>query len=151
MPRGCPNSSLEERFLKRILIQDNGCHLWMGGLTSNGYGQLLKKTYGTGFAHQWACHHWNASPLPIEKGHCIKHSCDERHCVNPAHLSYGTVQENIQEMVERNPNAMGRVTPTEEELTLLRQMIAAGIPRREMARKISHGRHWIDRVTRDYL
>jgi hypothetical protein len=82
---------------------------------------------------------------------CIKHSCDTRLCVNPEHLSYGTVQENIQEMVERNPNAMGRIAPTEKELELLRQMIIDEVPRREMARRVGHGRHWIDRVVRDGL
>jgi hypothetical protein len=72
-------------------------------------------------------------------------------CVNPAHLSYGTLQENIQEMVQRNPTAMGRVPPTEQELALLRQMIAENTPRREMARRLNHGRHWVDRIRRDYF
>ena len=150
MPRGCPVASLEERFLKRTVISGE-CRLWMGGLTTNGYGQLKPHIWGTGYAHQWACHHWNKSPLPIEPGMCVKHSCDEHQCVNPAHLSYGTLQENIQEMVERNPKAMGRVAPTEGELELLRQMIIEEVPRREMMRRIGHSRSWIDRVIRDGL
>ena len=151
MPRGCPDKSLEERFLQRVLINDDGCHLWIGGLTTNGYGQLLPKIWKTGYAHQWACHHWNKSPLPVEPGMCIKHSCDIKQCVNPAHLTYGTLQENIQEMAERNPKAMGRVAPTEGELQLLRQMIIEEVPRREMMRRVGHSRHWIDRVIRDGL
>jgi len=151
MPIDC--SLLEERFLKRCESQGNDgeCWIWTGGPTTNGYGQLLPRIWGTGYAHQWACHNWNKSPLPVEKGMCIKHSCDNRLCVNPAHLSYGTLQENIQEMIERNPNAMGRVAPTDAELTMLRQMIVDNLPRREMMRRIGHSRHWIDRVTRDYL
>ena len=125
--------------------------IWTGGEYPNGYGEVLKKTYGTHYAHQWACHHWNGSPLPVEEGMCVKHSCDEHLCVNPAHLSYGTVQENIQEMVERHPKAMGRVPPTDAELTLLRQMIVDDVPRREMMRRIGHSRHWIDRIVRDYI
>jgi hypothetical protein len=82
---------------------------------------------------------------------CIKHSCDTKQCVNPAHLTYGTLQENIQEMVDRNPAAMGRITPTETELELLRQMIIEEVPRREMARRVNHSRHWIDRVIHDGL
>jgi hypothetical protein len=149
MPTGKPNTSPEERFLKRC-INDGDCILWNGGKYTNGYGQVKKETYGTTYAHQWACHFWNGSPLPIEKGMCIKHSCDNRLCVNPEHLSYGTLQENIQEMVERNPNAMGRIAPTDEELILLRQLVSSDTPRREMARILNHGRHWIDRVRRDY-
>ena len=150
MPRGCPAASLEERFMKKCLI-DGDCWLWVGNKYLNEYGQLLKGVWGTGYAHQWACHHWNDSPLPVPQGYCIKHSCDRRGCVNPAHLSYGTVQENIQEMVERNPNAMGRKAPTQEEVLHLRQMLKENIPRREMERKIGHSRSWIDRIIRDYI
>jgi len=81
---------------------------------------------------------------------CVKHSCDNRWCVNPEHLSYGTLQENIQEMEQRNPTAMGRIPPTETELELLRQMIIDEVPRREMMRRIGHSRGWIDRIVRDY-
>jgi len=149
MPRGCPEASLEERFLKKC-VEDGECWRWTGNMYLNGYGQLLKKVWGTGFAHQWSCHNWNGSPLPVERGMCIKHSCDNRWCMNPEHLSYGTLQENIQDMVERNPTAMGRVPPTEQELILLRQMVSDNTTRREMARRIGHGRHWIRRIRRDY-
>ena len=150
MLTGYPVASLEERFLKKCTLEGD-CWLWTGGATTNGYGQLLPRVWETGYAHQWACHHWNGSPLPVEKGMCVKHSCDKRLCVNPAHLSYGTLQENIQEMVERHPRAMGRVAPTDAELALLQQMIVDDIPRREMARRLGHARAWIDRITRDYL
>jgi len=150
MPRGCPNASLEERFAKRTNRTDT-CWLWTGNKYSNGYGQLLPRVWGTGYTHQWASHHWNDTPLPIPNGMCIKHSCDTRLCVNPAHLTYGTVQENIQEMVERNPLAMGRIAPTEEELELLKEMIMAETPRREMMRRIGHSRAWIDRIVEEYI
>jgi len=77
MPRGCPEASLEERFLKKC-VEDGECWRWTGNMYLNGYGQLLKKVWGTGFAHQWSCHNWNGSPLPVERGMCIKHYCDNR-------------------------------------------------------------------------
>ena len=141
----------EEQFLNKTIIQDNGCWIWSGGLTTSGYGQLKKHIWGTYYAHQWACNHWNKSPLPIAKGYCIKHSCDVKRCVNPDHLSYGTVQENIQEMIDRNPDAMGRKTPSESEIELLRQMIIDEVPKREMMRRIGYSRSWINRVIRDYF
>jgi hypothetical protein len=150
MPRGCPIASLEQRFLIKCEKQ-NDCWFWTGNKFLNGYGQLVKSFWGTAYAHQWSCHHWNNSPLPIPKGFCIKHSCDNKQCVNPEHLSYGSLQENIQEMYERNPNSMNRTAPSEQELELLRQMIVEEVPRREMARRINHSRHWIDRVVRDCL
>jgi hypothetical protein len=150
MPRGCPIASLEERFLKKC-VEDGDCWRWTANTYLNGYGQLLPRVWGTGYAHQWACHQWNDSPLPVEKDMCVKHSCDNRWCVNPAHLSYGTLAENREEMYERNPTALGRILPTEQELAQLRQMIAENTPRREMMRKIGHSRGWIDRVRRDYF
>jgi hypothetical protein len=149
MPRGCPVESLEDRFLKKCVIEGD-CWKWTGGKYLNGYGQLKSHVWKTGLAHQWSCHNWNGSPLPVDKGMCVKHSCDNRWCVNPEHLSYGTLQENIQEMEQRNPTAMGRIPPTETELELLRQMIIDEVPRREMMRRIGHSRGWIDRVVRDY-
>lgn len=150
MPTGCPSACLEERFSKRT-VPDGDCVRWTGGSYTSGYGQLLKHIWGTSYAHQWACHTWNGSPLPVPKGYCIKHSCDNKWCVKPEHLTYGTLQENIQEMLERNPNAMGQIAPTEQELELLKQMIVDDTPRREMARRIGHSRHWIDRVVKDYI
>jgi hypothetical protein len=157
MPRGIPIAPLEERFLQRVVIQPcknpelGNCHLWIGGLYKNGYGEVKKGTYGTHMAHQWACHHWNGSPLPVAKGMCIKHSCDNRECVNPAHLSYGTLRDNVCEMRERNQTAFNKTIPTDEELALLKQMMTDGTPRREMARRLNHARTWVDRVARDYL
>jgi hypothetical protein len=156
MPRGKPNSTIEERFIKRTYETPcpiegmDHCWIWGGGEMLNGYGQLTAVTYGTRYAHQWACHQWNGSPLPIEKGMCVKHRCDVKLCVNPAHLEYGTLKENIQEMLERNPAAMGRIAPTEAELALLRQMLSENTGRKEMARRLGHARTWMDRIIRDY-
>jgi len=150
MPRGIPVASLEERFLERFTIEDNNCWVWNSSIGSSGYGQLLKRVWGTCYAHQWASHHWNKTPLPIQRGYCVKHSCDNRLCVNPQHLSYGTLQENIQEMIDRNPDALNRCIPTDEQLELLQLMISLQTPKREMARLIGHSRHWITRVCKDY-
>jgi hypothetical protein len=101
MPRGTPNSTLEERFLKRVILTPcvtrpdlEPCHIWQGGVYGRGYGEVLKKTYGTHFAHQWASHHWNGSPLPVEKGMEVSHHCDTRLCVNPKHLIYQPKETN---------------------------------------------------------
>jgi predicted XRE-type DNA-binding protein len=43
----------------------------------------------------------------IPDGHMILHSCDNPRCINPAHLSAGTVQENNQQRDERGRQAKG--------------------------------------------
>lgn len=164
MPRGKPVSTIEDRFLRKCVPEQRvegmtECWIWVGCKSShkdkdgnsNPYAEVTRQTYGTSMGHQWSCHNWNGSPLPIEKGMCIKHACDIKLCVNPEHLSYGTLQENIKEMEERNPTAMGRIPPTDAELTLLREMVQNDVPRREMARRIGHSRHWVDRIKREYF
>ena len=126
------------------------CWIWKGGIMLNGYGQLKQITYGTRYAHQWACSYWNKSPLPVEKGHCVKHKCDVRLCVNPEHLEYGTLKENIKEMIERNPKACGKKEPTEDEIELLKEMIAENVPRRQMSKQLGHSRNWLDRIKKEY-
>lgn len=157
MPTGKPNSTPEERFLSRIDFvpckypELGECHMWIGGQTSNGYAQVKKISYQTVFGHQYACHRWNNSPLPVEKGMEVSHRCDTKLCVNPAHLVYQTKLENMMDMYERNPTAFGRKPPTEEELEILRQCITDKTPRRETARLVAHDRDWVDRIVRDYL
>jgi len=44
---------------------------------------------------------------PIPTGAMILHSCDNRMCVNPAHLSVGNHKQNMREMKERLRGALG--------------------------------------------
>lgn len=43
----------------------------------------------------------------IPKGLVVKHSCDNRRCINIAHLSIGTQSENLKEAVERGRIPVG--------------------------------------------
>ena len=45
----------------------------------------------------WEAH--NAEPIP--KGVVVMHTCDNRECFNPEHLTLGTQAENIQDMYKK--------------------------------------------------
>lgn len=62
-----------------------------------------KKSY-TVYRLAYLFHH-NFPPLADDV--VIRHSCDVRECVNPAHLSTGSQQENMDDMVERGRSATG--------------------------------------------
>jgi hypothetical protein len=110
MPGGRPVSTepLIERFLKRVNKTDT-CWLWTGNMQKNGYGSVcsrnLQDTWGTRFAHRWSYMYHKGE---IAEGMMVRHTCDVRNCVNPAHLVLGTSMDNVHDMLERNPNGCNR-------------------------------------------
>ena len=96
-----PIDSVQELGPMRYEIDDNlGCwNITSHSLDSDGYPQLAvagKKKKGHRLAYELVCGE-------IPSGMCILHSCDNRRCINPAHLWVGTVAEN-----NRDAHAKGR-------------------------------------------
>jgi hypothetical protein len=44
---------------------------------------------------------------PIKDGNMIRHTCDNKKCINPNHLLEGTHADNMQDMMDRNRFAKG--------------------------------------------
>ena len=89
-------------FWSRVKKTD-GCWVWTGALQRDGYAHftLDRKTIT---AHRYA---YEITVGPIPAGMDLLHSCDNRACVNPAHLRPGTHEENIAEMVRKGRNTKG--------------------------------------------
>jgi hypothetical protein len=84
-------ASLEERLLRKVEKQENGCWVWQGAIINKkGYGgiELSGRRYRV---HRVAYELWIE---PIPEGLQIQHLCNCRLCCNPAHLIAGTTQEN---------------------------------------------------------
>jgi hypothetical protein len=97
-----------ERFLKsRNICEKTGCWHWTGGMQKNGYGWL--KVFGKNeLAHRFSYSLYNG---PLLLGQEIMHSCDVRHCVNPAHLKQGSHAENMADAVLRGRVRKGAAHP----------------------------------------
>lgn len=103
--------SLRARFLAKTTASGD-CLLWTGGKNPNGYGKV--KLNGKAFdAHvvSWRIANKGA-PVPV--GNCVMHSCNNRQCVNPSHLSVGSSQDNAVYAVQcgRANRLCGESSPT---------------------------------------
>lgn len=117
-----------ERFWKMVAKTDS-CWFWTGKKLATtrygGFGVHVLSDRGLAWrpesAHRvsWEFHHG-----PIPPGLHVLHSCDVRHCVNPAHLRLGTHQENIEEATRKGRMRSGSSVLTAETVQAIRDQFA---------------------------
>lgn len=105
--------------------KDTGCMEWQGQVGSSGYGQI--KAFGKMVScHRLSFELYNgAIPFNLE----VMHSCDNRICVNPDHLSLGTHKENMNDMADKGRRVQGKPNPRKGvNQSQSRQVIVLGKP-----------------------
>ncbi len=83
--------SVPEKFWARVEITET-CWLWIGALTSEGYGNFISGPHEWSLAHRYA---YEFCVGPIPEGLTIDHLCRIRRCVLPDHLEPVTNRVNI--------------------------------------------------------
>lgn len=79
----------------------DACWPWQGAITSHGYGCFKYGPRIVG-AHKVA---YLLAKGEVPAGMEIMHSCDNRPCCNPEHLSLGTRQDNVADKVRKGRSA----------------------------------------------
>jgi hypothetical protein len=122
---------MHERFWSKVDVRgEDDCWEWIAARNCAGYGVF--NIDGFNLAHRYSFH---TERGPI--GGIICHTCNNPPCVNPAHLYYGTHQDNMLDWLkiskrrgERHP--MAKLTPV--DVSEIRAM-GGTMMQREIARK----------------
>lgn len=107
------HAHVDNRFWRKVVKAD-GCWLWTGSKTKQGYGRLQAggKGSATISAHRlsYEIHHGD-----IPDGLVVMHKCDCPSCVNPDHLTVGTHKDNTADMIRKGRQviapALGEANP----------------------------------------
>lgn len=139
--------TIRERFEAKFTKSD-GCWEWNAYKSPDGYGtiRIAGKTLK---AHRVAYHLYVGE---IPAGMCVCHHCDNRKCVNPAHLFLGTNADNVHDRDNKGRGAdtsgekNGRAKLSEEQVIGIRTRHGEGATRCDLIREFGVSQATITRV-----
>lgn len=132
--------SVDERFWAKVDKRDpKQCWEWTGAI-ANGYGRFGITTAGRTVAVTASRLAWELTNGPIPKTMWVLHRCDNKSCVNPAHLYLGDRADNTDDAVTRGRIKKGSghhgAKLTEEQvLEIKRRFSAGGVGQAVLARE----------------
>lgn len=97
---------LEVRIMSKCVVSD-GCWHWTAGRNGHGYATVSVRHNSTPVSRVI----YAIKNGPIPAGMCVCHRCDNRLCVNPAHLFLGTNADNTADRNAKGRQATGPRNP----------------------------------------
>jgi hypothetical protein len=110
----------------------SGCWLWLRGISSTtGYGAM--QYHGRVTTAHRAAYEEFVGPIPA--GMLVMHRCDNRLCVNPAHLEVGTDKTNAEDKVRKGRQSRAMAKLTKEAVLEIREQYAKGAQQAWLAKQ----------------
>lgn len=109
-----------DRIMAKIIVQPNGCWVFIGAITTNGYGHIRDASGKMRRPHVIM---WEARNGSVPKGKELDHICRCRPCCNPDHLKPATHSENMLRRIDRDNCGFARLNKEDRQ----RQAAAAGV------------------------
>lgn len=111
--RACVHDNLRQTVIERFnkygfRNYQTGCLEWTGTLDEYGYGYLtVRKERGNPRRSLVHRESWEIDNGPIPNGMWVLHKCDNRACFEISHLFFGTVIENVADMISKGRQSRG--------------------------------------------
>ncbi len=107
------------------------CWLWTGCVSDFGHGRMrangrIERTHRIAY---------KLFVGPIPDGDVVRHTCDVPACWNPNHLILGSQLDNVHDAVVRGRHRTGWAKITAEDAVDIRERLAMGQPKREVAER----------------
>ena len=125
---GRPTTDPAARFWPKV-AKGPGCWDWRACTVGGGYGRFFDgRRDMRAHVFSWILH--GGRPPDWNKREMVLHSCDNRACVNPAHLRIGSHAENMRDMTSRGRQTMGEAVNTAKlsaaDVLAIREAFALG-------------------------
>lgn len=137
----------KERFMKYVIVQDDGCWTW-SGMHVNGRPRM--SVGGRGHIAAARAAYLLHKNLENVEGLIVCHTCDNALCVNPEHLFTGTSKDNTRDMLKKKRGGMQKIT--EDDVLQIYKKSIGGSSNISLAKEynisectvsnILHGRNW---------
>ena len=132
------------RFWSKVDKSDD-CWLWTSTISSDGYGRF----WHAGRSHEAHRFIYESVHGPISKGLSVCHSCDNRRCVNLAHLWLGTPAQNVADMVAKGRQGGSIKKLNSDAIVQIRLLYATGgYLQSEIAQIFNVSAHTISEIVR---